>query len=196
MHALPPFLIGTLSGLVLAVVLLGLSGCATKAPGLTEPTPSYTQAVDGTADRAVAPADERIQALMDLFQNYTPEELKTRTPQVYADDIWFRDGFREIRGGDALVDYLQHSASGLRDSRFEFAEPIRHGDDVYLRWVMHLNLKRDDAERWSRTLGMSHLRFDEDGRVIFQQDYWDPTDMLYYRIPGANWMIQQVRKKL
>jgi hypothetical protein len=31
---------------------------------------------------------------------------------------------------------------------------------------------------------------------MFQQDYWDPSDVLYSRIPIAGWMINKVKSGL
>ena len=183
-------------GGLLSILLLGLAGCRAPAPNLSQETPSYKSALSESATLAHPPTPEAILRVEHLFQNYTPEELEKRVPEVYAQTVWFRDGFREINGLDALRTYLDHSASTLRDSRFDFAPAMISGNEAVLRWTMHLNLNRDPEDRWSRTIGLSHIRFDAEGKVLFQQDYWDPTDMLYYRIPVAKTLIHQVRKKL
>jgi hypothetical protein len=43
---------------------------------------------------------------------------------------------------------------------------------------------------------MSRMRFNSDGQVIFHQDYWDPTDIVYKRIPIAKQLIAYVKSKL
>ena len=84
----------------------------------------------------------------------------------------------------------------MRECTFDFESPVIDGEDVYLRWTMNVNLKRDKPDRVDRAIGMSHLRFNDEGKVIFQQDYWDPTDVLYRRIPVANWLIGKVKERL
>jgi hypothetical protein len=59
--------------------------------------------------------------------------------------------------------------------------------------VMVVNLKRDKPEQIERSMGMSHMRLNTEGKVVFHQDYWDPTDVIYTRIPVANWLIKKVK---
>ena len=39
------------------------------------------------------------------------------------------------------------------------------------------------------------MRFNADGQVIFHQDYWDPTDIVYKRIDREQ-LIAYVKRKL
>ena len=45
-------------------------------------------------------------------------------------------------------------------------------------------------------MGMTRMRFNSEGQVIFHQDYWDPTDIVYVRIPVAKQLISYVKGKL
>ena len=45
-------------------------------------------------------------------------------------------------------------------------------------------------------MGVSHFRFNSSGQVVFHQDYWDPTDIVYKRIPLVKQLIAYVKKKL
>jgi hypothetical protein len=40
------------------------------------------------------------------------------------------------------------------------------------------------------------MRFNADGKVIFHQDYWDPTDIVYRRIPIAKQLIAFVKGRM
>lgn len=197
----------------LSAVLLALAGLAAMGvlgsrtvkimPRLTEPTASYLDALDATAPaRGTSPepgSEEEQQALvrfLDLFRNYRAEELPRRVAQVYADDAFFRDGFKELQGAGEIGAYMRRGLEAVRECRFEFQSTVSEGGEHYVRWLMIVSLKRDAENVESRTLGISHVRFNRDGQVAFQQDYWDPTDFLYRRIPLANWMIAKVRERL
>jgi hypothetical protein len=43
---------------------------------------------------------------------------------------------------------------------------------------------------------MSHIRYNSEGKVIFHQDYWDPTDIVYRRIPIAKQLISYTKGKM
>ena len=46
-----------------------------------------------------------------------------------------------------------------------------------------------------QSMGVSHLRFDAEGKVIFHHDYWDSADVLVPRVPIANGLIELVRRR-
>jgi hypothetical protein len=45
------------------------------------------------------------------------------------------------------------------------------------------------------SIGMTHLRFDRDGRVIYHQDYWDSGSALFEKIPVLGGGIRAVKKR-
>ena len=170
-----------------------LIGCSTaKYPRLTEPNAMYLKAV---ADKPAAPP-EAIQPLIALFADYTKENVSARVRDVYAESLYFRDGFKEFTEIDGLEAYLVHGTEPLRTCVFEFPSVAMHNGDYYLRWVMKANLKRDDPDRVEEVIGMSHVRLNAEGKVVFQQDYWDPSDVLYRRIPIAGWMVHKIKSTL
>lgn len=189
---------------IVAAGILGVltQGCAAP-PRITDESESYRQAVTATdpaSAATLAPGSDaeraaigRVQA---LFETYTPENVQDLGPQVYAEDAYLRDGFKELHGGEAIVEYLVESAESVGECRFEFRDAVSQDGNVYLRWVMQLRMPKDPPDRLDEAIGMSHFRFNEEGKVIFHQDYWDPTDVLYSRIPVANWLIKKVKARL
>jgi hypothetical protein len=61
---------------------------------------------------------------------------------------------------------------------------------------MRLDFKKTPTGTWEESIGMTHMRFNSDGMVIFHQDYWDPTDIVYRRIPIAKQLIAFVKGKM
>jgi hypothetical protein len=45
----------------------------------------------------------------------------------------------------------------------------------------------------SNTVGVTHLRFDEAGRIILHQDFWDSAEGLYRHIPVLGSLIGVIR---
>lgn len=180
-----------------------LSSCSSPSLNLTAPDAAYRAALESTQDSAKTAlkegSDEEKQAiarLQDLFRHYTPEGITERIDAVYAEEVFFRDGFRYVTNRKDLLDYMKHGSEALRSSEFIFTEASVRDGNYYLPWTMRLNLNRDKPDEWSEVLGISHLRFNADGLIVFHQDYWDPTDVLWKRIPVAGWIIQKVRAKL
>ncbi|MFU8848512.1 MAG: nuclear transport factor 2 family protein [Opitutales bacterium] len=169
----------------------------------TVPDTHYKAALEWTdpARHEVPPAGSPAEAAMlqrveALFTNYNEEHLKENVTLVYADKLYFRDAFKQFTRAAEIRDYFLHGLAPLNAAEFEFRRVIRSGDEFYIDWLMRLDFKKTPDGNWEESIGMSHMRFDAEGRVIFQQDYWDPTDIVYQRIPIARQLINYVKKKM
>jgi hypothetical protein len=55
------------------------------------------------------------------------------------------------------------------------------------------------VERWGRAEGMilrgvSHLKFDDAGKVIFHRDYWDAAEELYEKLPVLGALMRGLKR--
>jgi len=185
---------GFLVGLALGAIVLFMIAKPSKGPSLTDPNPTFQKALE---EQVGVPASaDMLQPVYDLFANYSETSISEHATKVYAPTLYFRDGFKELTSAQGIHDYMLHGVQPVRTCTFQFEPPAIDGADVYLRWVMNLNLKKDPEDKMLKAIGLSHLRFNAEGQVIFQQDYWDPTDVLYGQIPVSGFMVDQVRKRL
>ncbi|HKK17137.1 MAG TPA: nuclear transport factor 2 family protein [Opitutales bacterium] len=131
-----------------------------------------------------------------LFSDYSKENLRENVSRVYADKVYFRDAFKQFDSASQIRDYFLHGLDPLNAAEFEFRRIIRSGDEFYIDWVMRLDFRKTPEGTWEESIGMTHMRFDSEGKVIFHQDYWDPTDIVYKRIPVAKQLINFVKNKM
>ena len=131
-----------------------------------------------------------------LFENYTHENLEANVQTVYAADVYFRDAFRQIDHAVDIEHYLVEGLEPLTACEFIFNNISRAGGDFYLDWTMRVDFKKTPPGTWEESMGMTRMRFNNEGQVIFHQDYWDPTDVVYVRIPVAKQLIAYVKGKL
>jgi len=165
----------------------------------TGPNALYTEWLDKTAELAVEPDGQSqekawIEKVQNAFSPFTPETTQKNFPIAYAENFYFRDAFHTFTDREEMVAYMVKSAEMSPGVTFEFSPVVREGIDFYLPWVMILPGK--DGEEPQRSIGMSQLRFNEEGQVIFHQDYWDSADVLVPRVPVANGLIELVRRRI
>lgn len=132
-----------------------------------------------------------------FFSSFTADRLERLLPATYAADVYFNDTLKTVRGRDALAHYLAESAAAVEACRVEILDTTRNAHGEYLvRWKMMIRFKRfrRGVDTWS--LGMSHLRFDAQGLVVYHQDYWNAADGLYEHIPLLGGMIRAIKKRL
>ena len=182
-----------------------LAGCSSNEPMHTQTVPDakyraalaesdplcHNPPVAGSPEEAAM-----LGALEDLFTNYTYENLEANVARVYAEQFYFRDAFKQLDNAQALQDYLLHGLKPVSEVRFVFNRVIRSGGEFYVDWTMAIDFKKTPPGTWEESMGVSHFRFNSEGKVIFHQDYWDPTDIVYKRIPLVKQLIAYVKRKL
>ncbi|GAB2493280.1 nuclear transport factor 2 family protein [Arenimonas alkanexedens] len=140
---------------------------------------------------------EALARFATFFSNLASDRVETLVPQTYADDVYFNDTLKAVEGRSALGHYLGESAEAVESCRVEILETTRTANDEHLiRWRMMIRFKkfRRGVDTW--TVGMSHLRFDAEGRVVYHQDYWNAADGLFQHIPVLGTLIALVKRRL
>jgi len=186
---------------VLAVAPL-LAGCSTRAPE-ADPAAAYRAAlarVQGNrlgadpADRVAAEA--ALARFTAALATYSAEAIRTVGPALYAPDAYLNDQLKEVHGRDAIVDYLARSADLLIEPQIVVVDAVLHDGHAYVRWEMTFRTRRDADDPPTATRGVSHVVFDADGRVAFQQDYWDTSAAIFEKVPVVGSIIRRVKAGL
>jgi hypothetical protein len=131
--------------------------------------------------------------VQEAFTPFEPQRAAENFPQAYAEEFYFRDAFHLYTDVEAMTDYMVKTAEVSPGVSFTFRPAVQEGVEVFLPWTMVLPGKEGSESQ--RSLGVSHLRFSEEGKVIFHQDYWDSADVLVPRVPVANGIIELVRRR-
>jgi nuclear transport factor 2 (NTF2) superfamily protein len=86
---------------------------------------------------------------------------------LYAEGaVWSQAPFRER---EAPRDYLERVFTEEASAQASFEEPLVDGDRAAVAWRGDTKLQDGGEEH---LVGVSLLRFDDDGRVVWQRDVW------------------------
>jgi len=69
----------------------------------------------------------------------------------------------------APADYIVPTLAAEESAECRFGEPVVDGDRAAVEWSAETRLKDGSSERLA---GLSLLRFDADGLVVEQRDFW------------------------
>ena len=86
---------------------------------------------------------------------------------LYAEGAHFQS--HPFRDRQAPRDYIEPTLAEEESAECEFGEPIVDGDRAAVAWSAEAKLKDGGAEKLA---GVSLLRFDADGLVTEQRDFW------------------------
>ncbi len=128
-----------------------------------------------------------------IFSDYKANATEENIRATYADELYFNDTIVIIDNIDDLVKYMTHSAAQVNETTVEILEEIQGNEDYYIRWAMKMDLTIKGKNIVSHSIGMSQLRFNEAGKVVFHQDFWDSSEALYERLPYLGYFIRKVK---
>lgn len=179
-----------------------LSGCASRSVAV-DPMAWHAEALKATEPSAIgSPAsgsaveNEAVERFRSFFGDLREDRLKKDIRSVYAPDVRFNDTLKSIEGVDQLEHYLVETARNVESCKVEIDEVLTSSSGVYVRWRMAIRFKKFRKGTTQESIGMSHLRFDKEGRVVYHQDYWDSGANLFEKIPVLGSGIRAVKRRL
>jgi len=118
-----------------------------------------------------------------------------RLEELYAPGFAFQDPFHEIRGDfPALRAYFKRVLDSLAVSRFIVEDVSTGSDGSYVRW--RWEWKRREKDDLRVVPGVTHLRFDADGKITHHRDLFDAASGFYEALPVLGGLLRTVRRRV
>lgn len=180
-----PLLLATL------LAVLGMtSGCArVPAQPYADAYQAALQRYPGTADVTPAMTDR----FVAFFNARADAGGPVSAEEVYADAVYFSDTLLTTEDRAAVLSHVDRMHESTDVMNVRVLGRLVDGADVYLVWRMRADFTAAGRDVSSDTVGISHLRFDDQGRIVLQQDFWDSAEGLYRHLPVMGGLINYVR---
>lgn len=179
--------------LVAAVALIALAACS-QAPR-TAYADAYRDALprlQGTAEVTPAMTDR----FVAFFSHGSAEDQEIPDPaELYGEPLYFSDTLLTTENREAALKHLRRMHTGTRSLQVNVIDLQVDGQDVYLIWQMMATFEPVASPVQSNSIGVTHLRFDDEGRIILHQDFWDSAEGLYRHVPVLGRLIGAVRSR-
>lgn len=175
--------------ITIAITALLVTGCKANSFYVAD----YQQAQNQSAS-AVVDAKKVEDLFSFIFLDMKEGNIAERVIDTYAEPLYFNDTIHTYRTVPDLAKYLQKTADRVVSLKGQVDDVAINGDNAYVRWTMTFQVKEDSKPLTS--VGITHLRFNEAGKIILHQDYWDGVEGLYHSIPVLGSMLKGVRKRL
>ena len=154
-----------------------------------------TSAVQGPP-RGSAAEQEAISRFENFLGHLDEQTARNKTEKVYAPDAYLNDTLKTIHGSPAIRDYFIKTAQGLEDMTVIFDDVAVSGHNYYFRWTMDTRMKHLAKGMTVRTIGVTLVRFDPQGRVLIHQDFWDSAQGVWDHVPGVGAAIRWIQSKI
>jgi len=187
---------------LVAVVLLAACGGRSPLPSAGALNESYEIALDLSARRAgrfgagSVREREMLDRLASYFASMTPDSIASDTSLIYADNAYLNDNITFVEGAEAITEYFGVAAAQVESLKVEFEDVARADGDYYIRWRMTIETERLNDGDPMESFGVTHFRFDPDGRVLIHKDFWDAGTGIYEYLPGIGGLVNALRGRL
>ena len=111
-------------------------------------------------------SNKRIQAFIKLYDQLDDGSIDKQIAETYAEKIYFNDTLVTIHDRQNLLKYLKHTQQQLDSIKFEVLGVHDSGKDSYVRWLMQTKFKAIGQAIDIQSIGISHLRFNADNKII------------------------------
>jgi hypothetical protein len=145
----------------------------------------------GSAEEAEAIA--RFKTFLAHLDETTARE---QTERVYAPGAFLNDTLKTLHGAPAIRDYFVKTAQGLDSMTVVFDDVAVAGGNYYFRWTMETRMKNLAVGKTVRTIGVTLVRFDPQGRVLLHQDFWDSAQGVWEHVPVMGSVLRWIRAKI
>lgn len=150
----------------------------------------------GTVVKGSAEAEAAIERFRDFFRSMSVASVREKTQQVYATDAFFNDTIKSVKGAEAIEEYLAESLEATESVVVKIEDIAESRGNYYFIWHMTIQFKNLNNGRPAESSGMSHIRFDQAGKIVLHQDYWDAAGGLFEYIPVVGRLIRYVKGRI
>lgn len=180
--------------LLIVTVITLATGCASTAGTHQAYPAAYKTALDdfpGSPD--VSP--ETISTFTTFLSELGAPQTGYRASQLYAPDLHFSDALLLTQDRDRVVEHFQGLVDAGTAVQVDILQTLVRGADVYLVWSMQAEFTPVRTPVVSETIGITHLRFDDAGRVVLHQDFWDTGLGFYQHIPVLGRVVKSINRR-
>ncbi len=125
----------------------------------------------------------------------TPGSAKAAS-ELYSENIHFSDALILTKDKQVIVKHFSDLEAAGNKVKVTMHQRILSGNDIFLVWSMEARFTPIRREMISDSLGVTHLRFDRNGKVILHQDFWDSTEGFFRHIPVLGSVVNSVRRRV
>lgn len=130
---------------------------------------------------------------INFYSEFTPESLHL-LPDIYAQDVVFKDPVHEVNGVAQLSAYFASSMQNLDYCRFEFTEHFAGNNSGYAEWKMHYQHPRINSGKPLCLKGVTVVAMDD--KIVSHRDYYDMGELLYEHIPLLGAMVKKLKHRV
>lgn len=180
--------------LALLVVVILIPACAPR-PDTAKRVGEYQTALSITAS-ASSTSSAGLDAFGKFLQNVGNKDyVSENTAKVYAENAYLNDTLVSHHGPEEIKAYFLETAETMQSYEVTIDDTASAGAEHYVRWTMTFTAPALNGGKPVKSVGMSHVRLNREGKVLMHQDFWDSGTNIYGQLPVVGGVIESIRRR-
>lgn len=197
-HPITLFLAGVFASLASLFILL--NSCKVPNQSSNRVAAYRSQMAKTPVSGLVAGSTGEIAAL-ERFKSFLQgigdaQFIRDNTLQVYAQDAYLDDTLAVHHGAVEIEAYFVNTSDIMTNYQVVIDDVSRSEMDYYVRWTMVFSAPALSGGQPVHSVGISQIRFNQDGKVAFHQDFWDSGKNFYAHLPVVGGAVGFVSRRL
>lgn len=120
---------------------------------------------------------------VETFNYLGQPDFVSRASGMFAEQFYVNDTLAEYRKKSDLVKHFEGMNKHVSNSKVTLVSATYHQDAAYIHWHMAYDFKLFGATKRMDSYGITEIKVNENEQIVFQQDYWDPSNGFYRHLP-------------
>lgn len=116
--------------------------------------------------------------------------------EFYASDVRFIDPIVTLETREELKAYYASMYSDTESVSFVITSEVIDGNEHVVAWDMTYTTRQMNRGKPINVSGVSHIRFNKEGKAVYHRDYFDMGAMFYKHVPFVRGMVNMVDKRI
>jgi hypothetical protein len=197
-HPISTFIAGLLVAWVAVAVFLTIQALPNQTEAEVE---AYERRLEKLPPSKLAVGSVSEKAALERFTEFLQKiddktYIRDHTLKVYAADAYLDDTLVVHHGAAEIESYFAKTSDTMTSYQVVIDDIARSGEDFYIRWTMTFSAPALSGGKPVKSVGVSQVRFNREGKVALHRDFWDSGKNFFAHLPGAGGFIGFIRKKL
>jgi steroid Delta-isomerase len=136
--------------------------------------------------------NHRLNELAQFYRELTLASLP-RIREIYASNAYFKDPFNEVTGISGIEKIFAHMFVQVKNPKFDIiSQVVGSTNEAFIVWLFYWQASPSSTP----IRGSSHIKFNDNGQVVYHRDYWDAAEELYETLPILGTLMRWLKRRL
>lgn len=187
-------------GFSLCIGIFCVTGCSQNTM-MNEQANTYHKAKSTALSQAGNLSEPEAEKALERFGDFlkgigSEEFVEKEIANVYAENAYLNDTLKTLPNREQIRKHFVKTSQTMTTYSLEIEDIAKSEQGYYIRWTMKFSAPKLASGKEIVSIGMSHVVFNNEGKVLLHQDFWDSTTGMFEHIPVLGGGIRLVKKRL